>query len=46
MHESVEWHAKLVDCIRFRNRNGALAAAAALFQHEQDHQEIAIRSSR
>jgi len=45
MQESVEWHARLVDRIRFRDHDGALAAATALFQHEHSHQEVAARAS-
>ena len=44
--ESVRWHAELLDCLRLRDRDGAIAAVAAIFAEEQHRHEPGIRASR
>jgi len=44
--EAIKWHAELVDRIRFRDRPGAIAAAAALFEDDQHAHGLPSRQVR
>jgi len=44
--ESVKWHAELLDCIRLKDRQGAIAAVTAIFEGESHRHEPSVRANR
>jgi len=44
--ESVKWHAELLDCIRLKDHEGAIAAATAIFAEQQHRHEPGVRAHR